>query len=121
MNRFLLIAFLSVFMFISPAAMMAQGNNVATSEASLISSEKEELVVLTNPVKDGYLKIALNHSQNNELSLTIINSLGKQVYNAKRTMNSKEQSFDVSKLSAGIYFLRVSTNSSNFVKKLIIR
>ncbi len=121
MNRFLLIALISTIMFLSPTSIVAQGDHDTVINTSLKAGEKEELVVLTNPVKDGYLKISLNHSHNSELSLTIINSLGKQVYNAKRTMNTKEQSFDVSKLSAGIYFLRVSTNTSNFVKQLIIR
>lgn len=120
MNKFLLYILLSVFtLSFNTSIAQREGNNA--SQQSIIKKDKETLTIITNPVKDGYLKITLSNSQSNDLNLTIINSLGKQVYNTKRTINSEVQTFDVSKLSAGIYFLRVSTNSSSFVKKLIIR
>jgi hypothetical protein len=118
MKRILLLTLLSVFTFSSHTAIAQDnGNQIAVN----VTVKKDKLIILTNPVKDGYLKLTFTSSQSNDLDLTIINSLGKQVFNAKRSINSDIQTFDISKLSAGIYFLRVSTNSSNFVKKLIIR
>ncbi|WP_124979835.1 T9SS type A sorting domain-containing protein [Nonlabens xiamenensis] len=84
-------------------------------------TDKEEMSLLTNPVKDGYLKLRFSSTTSTSLNVTIINSLGKQVYNAKRGMSDEVHAFDVSKLPAGIYFLRVNTDDSNFVKKLIIK
>lgn len=120
MNRILLFIFLSVFTFSQSNATLQKDSNDSTVTVQT-DKEKEKLIILTNPVKDGYLKLTFSSKQSNDLTLTIINSLGKQVYNAKRGVNSDVQTFDVSKLSAGIYFLRVSTSTSNFVKKLIIR
>jgi hypothetical protein len=120
MKRILLYILLGVFTFSFHTA-VAQNDSGYSMGKTITLKEKEILTILTNPVRDGYLKLTFTSSQNNDLNLTIINSLGKQVYNVKRSINSDAQIFDVSKLSAGIYFLRVSTNSSNFVKKLIIR
>ncbi|AUC79436.1 hypothetical protein CW736_08645 [Nonlabens sp. MB-3u-79] len=120
MRKILLFLLLSVFTF-SLGAAIIQDSGHDTVVTTPIQKEKEKLTILTNPVKDGYLKLTFSSSTSNDLNLTIINSLGKQVYNAKRSINSDEQTFDVSKLSTGMYFLRVSTTSSNFVKKLIIR
>lgn len=120
MNKFLLYIFLGVFT-LSFHTSFAQFDGNNSEEQSLVKKDKEKLTILTNPVKDGYLKLTFTSSQSSDLSITIINSLGKQVFNTKRTINSNVQNFDVSKLSAGIYFLRVRTNSSSFVKKLIIR
>jgi hypothetical protein len=120
MKRILLYILIGVFALSFHSA-VAQNDSSDFMEKTSAQKEKEILTILTNPVRDGYLKLTFTSSQNNDLNLTIINSLGKQVYNAKRSINSDAQIFDVSRLSAGIYFLRVSTNSSNFVKKLIIR
>jgi hypothetical protein len=120
MNRILLYILLCVFA-LSFNTSLAQSDVSNSVQQTIIKKDKETLSILTNPVKDGYLKLIFTTSQSSDLNLTIINSLGKQVYNTKRNINSDVQTFDVSKLSAGIYFLRVSTNSSSFVKKLIIR
>ncbi|MEN8816457.1 MAG: T9SS type A sorting domain-containing protein [Nonlabens sp.] len=120
MKRILLYILLGVFT-LSFHTSFAQFDGNNSVEQSLVKKDKEKLTILTNPVKDGYLKLTLTASQSSDLNLTIINSLGKQVYQTKRNINSNVQTFDISKLSAGIYFLRVSTNSSSFVKKLIIR
>jgi hypothetical protein len=95
--------------------------NPTVKSAEITQDNKEKLTILTNPVKEGFLKLTFTSSQNNDLDISIINSLGKEVYRAKRVINSDIQVFDVSQISAGIYFLRVSTNNSNFVKKLIVR
>ncbi|GEM_PF-4189197 len=120
MRKTVLFLFISVFAFSFSAASIPDfGEDIVVVDP--IQKEKEQLTILTNPVKDGFLRITFSSSTSNDLDLTIINSLGKQVYNAKRSINSDVQTFDVSKLSTGMYFLRVSTTSSNFVKKLIIR
>ncbi|WP_298956484.1 T9SS type A sorting domain-containing protein [uncultured Nonlabens sp.] len=120
MNRILLFILLSVFTFSQSTATLQKDSNDSTITVKT-DKEKEKLTIITNPVNDGYLKITFLSNQSKDITVTIINSLGKQVYNAKRGVNRDVQTFDISKLTAGIYFLRVNTSSSNFVKKLIVR
>jgi hypothetical protein len=120
MKKNLLYLLLIVFTF-SFHSVVAQNDNKEVQGILTAHIKKENLTILTNPVRDGYLKLTFKSTLSNDLNLTVINSLGKQVYTAKRSINSDVQIFDISKLSAGIYFIRVGTNSSNFVKKLIIR
>lgn len=81
----------------------------------------DKLVIITNPVKDGQLRIKYNLNEGVSFNLSIVNSLGEQVFSAKRNTSRQELSFDIAKLSAGIYFLRVSTDDTSVVKKLIIQ
>ncbi len=81
----------------------------------------EKMTLLANPVKDGLLKLNIINVQSETVQVKIINSIGKQVFEAKRSLNKQTQSYDISTLASGIYFLRVSTEQSNFVKKLIVQ
>jgi hypothetical protein len=94
----------------------------ATDVAYTTTVQKpEKMTLLNNPVKDGLLKLSISNSTSSNIDVIVINSLGKEVYRAKRSLNKQNQIFDVSSLAAGIYFLRVNTDQSNFVKKLIIQ
>lgn len=94
-----------------------------TDATDLVNSAQndDKLTILTNPVKDGQLRIKYLADEGVSFNLTIVNSLGEQVFSAKRNTSRQELSFDVSKLAAGLYFLRVNTDDSSVVKKLIIQ
>lgn len=83
--------------------------------------DPEKMTLLANPVKNGTLKLSFANIQSESVNVIIINSLGKKVFDAKRSLNKQTQVFDVSALASGIYFLRVTTEQSNFVKKLIVQ
>lgn len=92
-----------------------------TVNNDLLKDGDEKLTILTNPVKDGQLRLKYIANAGVSFNLTIVNSLGEQVFTAKRNASSQELSFDISKLATGIYFLRVSTDDSSVVKKLIVQ
>lgn len=105
--------------FTVKASVIVPASPVSTYSYNQIGNEN--LILLSNPVKNGTLKFSLNNSNSSSLQLSIINSLGKEVYRTNSKIKSGIMSFDVSKLSAGIYFLRVNTEGNSHVKKLIIQ
>ena len=117
MKTLLLFFFLGVVSFSSHATQISEPQLVI--EAS--SQPPEKMTLLANPIKNGVLKLSFTQVQSESVNVIIINSLGKKVFDAKRSLNKQTQVFDVSKLASGIYFLRVNTDQSNFVKKLIIQ
>jgi len=116
--KILILSFLlGVLGFSSNAAPLEQ---IAHQE-SYIVQPPEKMTLLANPIKDGVLKLSFGNVQSESLHVIIINSLGKKVFDSKRSLNKQTQVFDVSALASGIYFLRVNTDQSNFVKKLIVQ
>lgn len=106
------------------AASVYTAGAYAQVEASTSSDKPEndgKLVILTNPVKDGQLRLKYIIEEGATFNVSIVNSLGEQVFSAKRNMGAQELTFDVSKLAAGLYFLRVNSDNSSVVKKLIIQ
>lgn len=93
----------------------------ATAIEKTSFQKPEKMTLLANPIKNGALKLAFTNVQSESVNVIIINSIGKKVFEAKRSLNKQTQVFDVSALASGIYFLRVNTDQSNFVKKLIVQ
>ncbi len=81
----------------------------------------DAFTVVTNPVKNGKLQLRFDHISNPNVTISIINSLGNQVYARKASVVSKTINLDISDLASGIYFIRVNTTTSNLVKKLIVQ
>jgi len=80
---------------------------------STIDSELANLVIYPNPTKD-ILNIETPVTITNRIA-TVFDVNGKRVLNAKLTSNT----FDVSSLTAGIYFLRLETNGKTIKRKFI--
>ncbi|MGJ8684079.1 MAG: T9SS type A sorting domain-containing protein [Nonlabens sp.] len=119
MKQLLLLAFL--MFFTSPAILAAASNESIVTPISNVIELDEEFTLLTNPVNDGTLKLRVNKTDTKNVSITIINSLGEQVYSAKTSVNKPVIDFDISKIAAGIYFLRIQSDAHSSVKKLIIQ
>ena len=71
--------------------------------------------VYPNPSSIGY--VIIKTPSNEDLSITLIDVLGKQIINQK--LNNER--LDVSNLKAGIYVLRVSQNNNSVTKKLVLK
>ncbi len=117
MKILLLSLLLGVYAFPADALPLLDRNPKMT----LVTQKPEKMTLLANPIKDGVLKLSFTNVQSENINVVVINSIGKQVYKAERSLNKQTQIFDVSSLASGIYFLRVNTDRSNFVKKLIIQ
>ncbi|WP_194852005.1 T9SS type A sorting domain-containing protein [Nonlabens antarcticus] len=117
MKILILSLFLSVYAFTGNAISMLEKNPMKVQ----VVQKPEKMTLLANPIKDGMLKLSFSNLQSDSMNVVVINSLGKQVFKAERSLNKQVQIFDVSTIASGIYYLRVNTNRSNFVKKLIIQ
>lgn len=73
------------------------------------------LNIYPNPVSNGTLFI--NTKLNAEKNITVFDVLGKEVLNTTTSANS----VNVSKLSAGVYIVKVIENGSSASRKLVIR
>jgi hypothetical protein len=117
MKILILSLFLSVYAFTTNVITQVDRN----PPTKQFVQKPEKMTLLANPIKDGMLKLSFSNLQSESMNVVVINSLGKQVFKAERSLNKQTQIFDVSTLASGIYFLRVNTDRSNFVKKLIIQ
>jgi predicted 3-demethylubiquinone-9 3-methyltransferase (glyoxalase superfamily) len=91
---------------------------------SVISNSIEELAVYPNPVVDNKFTIKANQDfGGKKATLSIVNTLGQQVYSSKGTFSS-DGSIAVkptNALNKGIYFLKVAVDGKEETKKLIIK
>jgi hypothetical protein len=88
---------------------------VTSSTLGIKSNEISGLNIYPNPVTNGTLYI--NTKLNAEKDITIYNVLGKEVLNTTTASNA----VNVSKLSAGVYVVKVIENGSTATRKLVIR
>lgn len=119
MKQFLLL--ITLMTLASPIYMNGATVEHFDSVKSVSVDIDDEIILLTNPVKDGLLKLKVNKTIAQNVSVTIINSLGEQVFKAKSSTNKQVINFDISNLAAGIYFLRIQSDAHSTVKKLIIQ
>lgn len=89
--------------------------DVTSSTLGIKSNEISGLNIYPNPVTNGTLYI--NTKLNAEKDITIYNVLGKEVLNTTTASNA----VNVSKLSAGVYVVKVIENGSTATRKLVIR
>lgn len=87
-----------------------------SSELSVDTINNDNIILFPNPVNKT-LHITINEGKPYRFSL--INVLGKVVLN-KPNLNGKK-SFSVKGFNAGIYFVRITTETAQTVKKIIIK
>lgn len=75
------------------------------------------LTVFPNPTNGEFL-LQLD-GLNSEANLTITNMNGQQVY--EKNIATDNENINVSKLSAGIYFIKVSNEKYNITKKIVLQ
>ena len=89
--------------------------DVTSSALKIQTNEISGLNIYPNPVTNGTLFI--NTKLNAEKNITVFDVLGKEVLNTTTSGNS----VNVSKLSAGVYIVKVIENGSSASRKLVIR
>lgn len=97
-----------------------ENSNTVSDNCSLTLADTNNfsvnLVIYPNPVKS-ILNIDLP-VQLVSANLTLINTIGQTVYS--KVINSNSISIDTNQFSAGLYYLKISSDTNQFVKKIII-
>lgn len=75
----------------------------------------EDLSIYPNPVSNGKIYITTKHNLSKEIE--IFDVLGKKIYST--SMFGKE--LNISKLSPGIYILKIKENNTSATRKLVVR
>ena len=94
---------------------------IAKSNISIANSVSDrvndaQLSVFPNPVND---KCYINYLDLNISKVELIESTGKVVSSFQFPVSSAPYSFDISQYRAGVYFVKVYTDKSVFVRKII--
>lgn len=80
----------------------------------------DQLQINPNPT-NGMLFISGQHGGNEKLDLEIYNSIGQVIYNANALGDNISLEVDLSSFSAGVYFVRLKSDSSTSVAKSIVK
>jgi len=85
-------------------------------------TDKWSVNVYPNP-NNGIFDVQLQTVRKQAVNLTVINALGKVVYNAEQLMGSKNASVNInlSHLNSGVYYLQVYGDGINVNQKIIVR
>ena len=89
------------------------------SSASILANEGmvfKDLKVYPNPSQD-LMTIDLPSQLENDVTITVLNSQGKQVQT--QVINAKSNTLDVSNWQAGIYLIEISYEDSRIVKRFV--
>ena len=91
----------------------------------LESSERNvgvELMVFPNPSADGRFSYTVETAAPEDLSLTVVDLLGKQLYSASvgQVNGQYKGSFDLSKHSNGLYIVRLQHGDQVYTRKIMI-
>ncbi len=86
------------------------------------SSEDKALLVYPNP-STGIVHIAINGFEGRKLELRILNVIGSVMYRETLTELSDRytKSLDLSKFTSGLYYVKLESDSSSEMRKLVIR
>jgi Secretion system C-terminal sorting domain/PKD-like domain len=87
-----------------------------------INSSAQEITVYPNP-NNGLFNINVKNANFKEVSIVVVNMLGKEVFSASDKNNSTEYhvEFNLENVSKGLYYLKLSTGTELLVKKLMIQ
>ena len=75
--------------------------------------------IFPNP-SNGFITIAINKDYQAELAVEITNISGKKVYNSSINTNQNINKIDLSYLSSGIYYLKLTSKDFTVTTKLIL-
>lgn len=91
-------------------------DNCSLTLANTNNFNEDSLVIYPNPVKN-ILNINLPVPFDSA-NLTLINNIGQTVYS--KIINSNSISIDTNQFSTGLYYLKVNSDTHQFVKKILI-
>ncbi|RYE25874.1 MAG: T9SS type A sorting domain-containing protein [Sphingobacteriales bacterium] len=92
--------------------------NPPTSVASI--NGDAQFIFYPNPVEGGQIFIQSSSSDNNEINLTITNSVGQKVVQLITQFQNNMTSVDVSSLAPGVYVIQLTNKEQNILEKSTI-
>ncbi len=85
---------------------------------SVVENKKSSFTIYPNPTNGEFI-IRLIESNSSDNLITVFNLLGQEVY---RTMSDKQFNYvNLTNVEKGIYLIRITTDNSETIKKLIIK
>lgn len=86
------------------------------------ASEEKALLVYPNP-STGIVHIAINGFEGRKLELRILNVIGSVMYRETLTeLNERyTKTLDLSKFATGLYYVKLESDNSSEMRKLVIR
>lgn len=83
---------------------------------------QQNLILYPNPSSDGILNVILDHAEQGEIMIMIMDATGKTVWDGKyqKEGDSMKQTLDVSHLAAGVYTFSAYNNNFRLTEKLVI-
>ena len=78
--------------------------------------DADSFVMFPNPCKN---TLTIKSNSNNKTQVSIIDVLGRLVYTVEKAAEKIE--LNTTNYSSGTYFVKVSQNNKNIIKKLIIK
>jgi len=83
-----------------------------------VREEEMQVIIYPNPVNDVFV-LSINNNENGNIRISIYNMIGQKI--DEQTTTSNTTRFDISKYPAGIYCLRIVTESGKSVTKKFIK
>ncbi|WCO01383.1 T9SS type A sorting domain-containing protein [Psychroserpens ponticola] len=107
--------YLFIFLVFSIMSMPHIGHAQFIDTTKTSSTTIEELMIFPNPVIDGILNISSKH--NLPKTIEIYDVLGKRIMAA----SILGKTFNISRLSPGVYILKIKENAISATRKLVVK
>ena len=97
------------------------GNAVSTADFTMLltaldPNSENQIKVYPNPTKGNFV-VDYSESTLSIKEIEVFNSIGQQIYNQKNIQNKK---MEINLTEPGLYFIRIQTSQSNFIRKLVV-
>ena len=113
----------TLFVRVYPAVIQQTGTfNICAAKTAILGVENENLLsfnLFPNPAKD-FVNIKVNQLSSNKLDVSLYSLDGKMVLSTSKSIQNNQTQLDVSNLKSGMYFLKITNDDKELVKKLII-
>lgn len=119
---FSLLTLLAIGLRGSLSAAEAQPMAVRPTPATRPAGEDKALLVYPNP-STGIVHIAINGFEGRKLELRVLNVIGTVMYRETLTeLNDRyTRTLDLSKFANGLYYIKLESDTSSEMRKLVIR
>ncbi|RSK50952.1 T9SS type A sorting domain-containing protein [Hymenobacter rigui] len=106
----------------SPRPAVAQAATPRPAVAVRPASEERALLVYPNP-STGIVHIAINGFEGRKIELRVLNVIGTVMYRETLTeLNDRyTRTLDLSKFANGLYYVRLESDNTSEMRKLVIR
>nr|WP_301280572.1 T9SS type A sorting domain-containing protein [Tenacibaculum mesophilum] len=91
--------------------------NTDLNTERVLVNDKDIIVFSPNPIEDSFMALQVNNELWKNREVAIYNANGRLLTKVK--MSSRNSNIDVSKLSAGIYFVSLDDTGKRYTKQLV--